>query len=90
MAEVVEAVAGLAIVVGEVGVVECWLPVPTVEVRRVQGAAAPGLEEQLLGCVGAVFDCAGGERLECSLDGGKTGTERMPARLFGRLSWLRE
>ena len=71
VAEVVEAVDGFAVGVGEFGVAECGLPGAAVEVGWVDWFAVFGLEEQFVGGVGAVFDGAGGEGVECALDGGE-------------------
>jgi hypothetical protein len=49
VAEVVEAVERFAFRVGEVGLAECGLPDAAVEVGGVEGGAAFGLEDQLVG-----------------------------------------
>jgi hypothetical protein len=71
VAEVVEPVDRLAVGVDEPCVAECGLLDAPVEVRRMEWPARFDLEEQFVGGVDSVFDCARAECVECGSDGGE-------------------
>jgi hypothetical protein len=85
VSEVVEAVAGFAVWVGEFGMAERGLPDAAVEVGGVEGAAGLGLEDQLLGGIAAALDRARRELVEGVSDAGEEGDVPDAGRAFRSL-----